>query len=52
MAQIISGKELAAQVKRRVAEGVRALAAQGAAPCLAVVLVGDDAASAVYVRGK
>lgn len=52
MAQIISGKELAAQVKRRVAEGVRALAAQGATPCLAVVLVGDDAASAVYVRGK
>ena len=32
MAQIISGKELAAQVKRRVAEGVRALAAQGATP--------------------
>lgn len=52
MAQIISGKELAARIKQRVSGQVEELKAGGVIPCLAVVLVGDDPASAVYVRGK
>lgn len=52
MAQIISGKELAARIKQRVSGQVEELKAGGVVPCLAVVLVGDDPASAVYVRGK
>lgn len=52
MAQIISGKELAAQIKEQVKTRVCALQQQGVNPCLAVMLVGDDPASAVYVRGK
>lgn len=52
MAQIISGKNLAAEVKNRVRAQVQALKAQGVLPCLAVLLVGEDPASAVYVRGK
>ena len=52
-AEIISGTEIAKQVRAEVAEGVAALAAStGVAPGLAVVLVGDDPASAVYVRNK
>ena len=51
-AQIISGKTLAAQVKQRVAEEVAQLKEQGITPCLAVMLVGNDPASQVYVRGK
>ena len=53
MAIVLDGKEFAAQVRREVAEGVRALAAAGGpTPCLAAVLVGDDPASQVYVRNK
>ena len=51
-ATILSGRELAARVKSRVREQVGLLKQQGIAPCLAVVLVGEDPASAVYVRGK
>ena len=52
MAQLISGKALAAEVKQRVAKGVAALRAQGHPVCLRVFLVGDDPASATYVAGK
>jgi methylenetetrahydrofolate dehydrogenase (NADP+)/methenyltetrahydrofolate cyclohydrolase len=53
MAQIIDGKAVAARVRAEVAQEVAALTARGAAvPGLAVVRVGDDPASAVYVRGK
>ncbi len=52
MATIIDGKAVAAAVRERAAEGARALAARGVRPCLAVVLVGDDPASASYVRMK
>ena len=52
MAQIISGKELAARIKQRVSSQVEELKTGGVNPCLAVVLVGDDPASAVYVRGQ
>lgn len=52
-AQIINGKEVSQQRLAAVAEAVSQRAAQGLrAPCLAVVLVGDDPASAVYVRNK
>ena len=52
MAQIISGKTLAAEVKQQVAAQVAELRAQSITPRLAVVLAGDNPASAVYVRGK
>ena len=52
-AEIISGTKIAKQVRAEVAEGVAALTAStGVAPGLAVVLVGDDPASAIYVRNK
>ena len=52
-AALIDGKTFAADVRRRVADNVAALrAAHGWVPGLAVVLVGEDAASEVYVRNK
>ena len=52
-ARIIDGKAIGAEVRREVGQGVVALAAEtGARPGLATVLVGDDAASAVYVANK
>jgi methylenetetrahydrofolate dehydrogenase (NADP+)/methenyltetrahydrofolate cyclohydrolase len=51
--QIIDGKAIAADIRREVREGSDRLAAQGKRrPGLAVVLVGDDPASHVYVRNK
>lgn len=52
MATIIDGVKLAAEVREQAARTVRELAAEGVTPCLAVVLVGDDPASASYVRMK
>jgi methylenetetrahydrofolate dehydrogenase (NADP+) / methenyltetrahydrofolate cyclohydrolase len=52
MAQIIDGKAVAAQVRSEVAKAVAELKATGLVPGLTVVRVGDDPASAVYVRGK
>ena len=52
MAAIIDGKAHAAALRARVAEAVKSLSAQGLRPGLAVVLVGEDPASAVYVRSK
>lgn len=51
-AAIIDGKKLAAAVKAEAAAEVKQLREQGVAPCLAVLLVGEDPASQVYVRGK
>lgn len=52
-AAIIDGKTRAAALRAQVASGVAALReATGRAPGLAVVLVGDDPASSVYVRNK
>ena len=51
-AQIIDGKAFAAKVRVAVAEHVTALKAKGVTPGLAVVLVGEDPASQVYVRNK
>ncbi|HEK2567307.1 TPA: bifunctional methylenetetrahydrofolate dehydrogenase/methenyltetrahydrofolate cyclohydrolase FolD [Pseudomonas aeruginosa] len=50
--KLIDGKAAAARVLAEVAEDVRALKAAGIVPALAVVLVGDDPASQVYVRNK
>jgi len=53
MATIIDGKAFAAGLRRRVGEAVAALAREhNLKPGLAVVLVGEDAASQVYVRNK
>jgi len=52
-ATLISGKDIAAQIRAEVAEGVAELKEQkGLTPGLGVVLVGDDSASAVYVASK
>lgn len=51
-AAIIDGKKLAAAVKAEAAAEVQQLKEQGVVPCLAVLLVGEDPASQVYVRGK
>ena len=51
-AQIIDGRAIAADLRRELGPRVAALAARGIRPCLAVVLVGDDPASRVYVRNK
>lgn len=51
-AKIIDGKALAAAVKQEAAQQVAQLKEKGITPCLAVVLVGEDPASQVYVRGK
>lgn len=52
-AQVIDGKAIAGRLKAEVRLGTDAMAARGLArPGLAVVMVGDNAASAVYVRNK
>ncbi len=50
--QIIDGKAIAARVRGDVAVKATHLRERGIAPTLAVVLVGDDPASAVYVKSK
>ncbi len=52
MAEIIDGKKIAANVKAEVRAEVEQLKAQGAKPGLAVVLVGNNPASRVYVSNK
>jgi len=49
---IIDGKQIAAKVRGEVAQGVKELRARGIETGLTVVRVGDDPASAIYVRGK
>lgn len=51
-AKLIDGKALSEQLRAEVGQRAAALAAQGHQPGLAVILVGDDPASAVYVRNK
>lgn len=52
MNQIIDGKAVSAAVRDRVAHETQALKQQGVVPGLAVILVGDDSASRVYVSNK
>ena len=49
---ILNGKEIAAEVLSECREKVEALQAAGITPGLAVVIVGDDPASHVYVNSK
>lgn len=51
-AQLIDGNALSKQIRAEVAQRAAALTAKGIKPGLAVVLVGDNPASAVYVRNK
>jgi methylenetetrahydrofolate dehydrogenase (NADP+) / methenyltetrahydrofolate cyclohydrolase len=51
-AKIISGNEVSQQLKDEMKEEVVGLKAQGLQPCLAVILVGEDPASKVYVNNK
>jgi methylenetetrahydrofolate dehydrogenase (NADP+)/methenyltetrahydrofolate cyclohydrolase len=51
-AKIIDGKALAQRIRQQIAEDAKRLAAGGVQPGLAVVLVGEDPASQVYVRNK
>ena len=52
MARILSGKEFAAKIKEDAGRAVAELKAEGVHPRLAVVIVGADPASEVYVRNK
>ena len=51
-AQLIDGVALSQKMRAQVAERAAALSARGRKPGLAVILVGEDPASAVYVRNK
>lgn len=51
-APIINGKQISENIRAKLREEVQKLSAQGFKPGLAVVLVGDDPASQVYVRNK
>lgn len=52
MAKIINGKEISAKVRGDIAREVEVLKSKGITPGLAVVIVGEDPASKVYVRNK
>lgn len=52
MPQIIDGKAISAQIKDELKERVAAMKEQGIEVCLAVIQVGDDPASSVYVGNK
>jgi methylenetetrahydrofolate dehydrogenase (NADP+)/methenyltetrahydrofolate cyclohydrolase len=52
LGQIIDGVALSSQLRADVAQRIVALQARGVTPGLAVILVGEDPASAVYVRNK
>jgi methylenetetrahydrofolate dehydrogenase (NADP+)/methenyltetrahydrofolate cyclohydrolase len=51
-AKILDGKALAARIRAGLADEAKALASRGVQPGLAVVLVGEDPASQIYVRNK
>ena len=52
MEQIIDGKQIAMQIKEELKERVARLKQEGKSVCLAVIQVGNDPASTVYVNGK
>src|ERR1700757_3097988 len=51
-ARLLDGNQVASEIRAEVAQEVKSLAAAGRRPGLAVVLVGHNPASEVYVRGK
>lgn len=52
MATIMDGKALSKKIKENLAEEVKKLKEKGINPCLAVIIVGENPASKVYVAGK
>ncbi|MBO6015266.1 MAG: bifunctional methylenetetrahydrofolate dehydrogenase/methenyltetrahydrofolate cyclohydrolase, partial [Lachnospiraceae bacterium] len=52
MAQLIDGKAISTAIKDELGEKVQALKAEGTEVCLAVIQVGNDPASSVYVNNK
>ena len=52
MAKLLLGKEISARIKGEIAEEVKKLKSEGINPGLAVIIVGDDPASKVYVNNK
>ena len=52
MAQLIDGKKISAQIKDELKDEVTQMNARGITVTLAVILVGQDPASCVYVRNK
>lgn len=52
MAQLIDGKKISAQIRKELTDKVAEMTAKGYRPGLAVVIVGEDPASKVYVRNK
>ena len=52
MAHLINGKEISAAIRAELKDEVAALKARGVTPGLAVIIVGDDPASRVYVNNK
>lgn len=52
MAKLLLGKEISARIKAEIAEEVKLLREKGINPGLAVIIVGDDPASRVYVNNK
>ncbi|CCG18926.1 methylenetetrahydrofolate dehydrogenase [Taylorella asinigenitalis 14/45] len=52
MSEIIDGKALSAQIKEGLSDRINTLKSKGITPSLTVILVGDDPASAVYVKNK
>lgn len=52
MPKIIDGKEISAQIKKEIKEHTEALKKEGISVCLAVIQVGSDPASCVYIRNK
>jgi methylenetetrahydrofolate dehydrogenase (NADP+) / methenyltetrahydrofolate cyclohydrolase len=51
-ARILDGAQIASAIRKEVAAEVKAMVAAGVRPGLAVILVGNDPASEIYVRGK
>jgi methylenetetrahydrofolate dehydrogenase (NADP+)/methenyltetrahydrofolate cyclohydrolase len=52
MANIIDGKKISADIRAEITEEVKAMKAEGINPGLAVIIVGENPASQVYVRNK
>lgn len=52
MSTIIDGKKISEMVRQEYAEEIKRLAGMGVVPGLAVIIVGDDAPSKIYVRNK
>ena len=52
MAKLIDGLLVSQHIKNMIKNEVSALASKGIKPCLATVLVGDNQASATYIKNK